>query len=286
LTNPTEAQLMRPGGLARVLRRLRDDAGLTGVALAEKLGHGWTQPRLSKLENGKQLPTEEDIRAIGLALDAPDSMVETLLDLRSQASAISREWRRGRGEGQAAFQRSYDEMVRAATLIRNHENNVVPGLLQTAGYARSQAMQAVHLDDFDPAEVDATVTARMKRQDVLEDTSKRFEFSIDEAALRMAYCPADVMLGQLGKLLDVTRMPPHVRFGIIPFGVDIPFVPQVRFILLDDVGMVEHFAGDVALGGDYTANFHRAMDHLMAESVTGEAARELIVSAMRWISGL
>lgn len=286
MTNPTEARLMQPGGLASELRRLRKATGLTGEALAERLGEGWTQPRISKLEGGKQIPTTEDIHAIGHGLGLGAAAVNRLLDLREQASVVTRSWRKGRTEGQAAIQRGYDEKVRAAHSIRNHETNVVPGLLQTAEYARAQAMQGVTTADFDRDEIDATIAARMQRQRVLDDTSKRFEFSIDEAALRMAYCPADVMLGQLGRLLDVTRGMSHVWFGIVPFGVNIPFVPQVRFLLLDDEASVEHFAGDLTLTGDAAKTFDEAMDRIKDEAVTGEAARKLIVDAMRWLSSL
>ncbi|GAA0719645.1 helix-turn-helix domain-containing protein [Dactylosporangium roseum] len=286
MTNPTEARLLQPGGLASELRRLRDEADLTGAALAERLGEGWTQPRISKLENGRQLPSSDDIRAIGTALNLDQAVVERLLDLREQVSVITRSWRRGRNAGQAAIQRSYDERVRAAHRIRNHENNVIPGLLQTADYARHQAIQGLTTAGFDPAELDVTVAARIERQQVLDDASKQFEFSIDEAALRMAYCPADVMLGQLGRLLEATRGPSHIWFGIVPFGVNIPFVPQIRFMQIDDEVSVEHFAGDVTLTGDEARTFSDAMDRIKDEAVTGEAARKLIVDAMRWLSSL
>lgn len=286
MTNPTEARLMQPGGLASELRRLREAAGFTGAALAERLGEGWAQPRISKFENGKQLPTDDDLRAISDALDLDVSTVERLLDLREQASVITRSWQRGRGSGQTAIQRGYDDRVRSASIIRNHENNVIPGLLQTPGYAKSQAMQGITTAGFDPDEIEATVATRMQRQQVLNDTAKRFEFSIDESALRMAYCPADVMLGQLGRLLDVTHGPSHIWFGIVPFGVNIPFVPQIRFIQIDNEVIVEHFAGDVTLTDDAAKTFSDAMDRIRGEAASGEDARKLIVSAMRWLSSL
>lgn len=282
MSNPTEAWSLRPGGLAQQLRRLRENAGLTGVALAEKLD--WTQPRVSKIETGKQLPSEEDLRAFVLAAGADEATVQDLLELRSQANAISREWRHGRSQGQAETQRSYDELVRAATVIRNAEVTTVPGLLQTREYARYQAQQQVQLIGYDAAEVEVALDAKERRQEVLLDTSKRFEFLVTEAALRLLYCPADVMVAQLGRLLDLTFPKPHLRFAITPFDVRLAVVPQNRFIILDDLVMVEHFAGDESYRKERADTYHRAMDHMLAEAVDGEAARKLIVAAMSALS--
>src|SRR3954469_11614040 len=88
------------------------------------------------------------------------------------------------------------------------------------------------------------------------------------------------MLAQLDRLLGVTFMRPNLWFGIIPFGIELPTVPQNRFIILDDVVLVEHFAGDEAYRAERAATYAKAMDLLMAEAVTEEAARERIVEAM------
>jgi transcriptional regulator with XRE-family HTH domain len=276
--NSTEQWLLQPEGLASQIRRLRENAGLTGSALAGRLG--WIQPKISKIENGKQIPSEDDIHALANALDADEATTEILLDLQRRAGAISREWRRSRRDGQEAIQQDYDEMVKAATVIRNAEVNTIPGLLQTPEYARHQALQAVTLHDFDPAGIDATVTARIRRQEVLYDTTKRFEFVITEASLRLLMCPPDAMLAQLDRLLGVTFLRPNFWFGIIPFGVELQTVPQNRFMILDNVVLVEHFAGDEAYRADRAATYAKAMDLLMAEAVTEESARERIVEAM------
>jgi transcriptional regulator with XRE-family HTH domain len=283
MSNPTEAWSLRPGGLARQLRKLREDAGLTGSALAAKVG--WTQPKVSKIDNGRQLPTNEEVRAYALAVGADEATLQELLELRSQANAISREWRQGRAEGQAAFQRTYDEHVRSASVIRNVEITTIPGLLQTREYARYQRMQAVKLLDFDADEVEAALEAAMRRQDVLYDATKRFEFVITEAALRMPYCPPPVMLAQLDRLLALTFPRDNLWFGVIPLDTVLEFVPQNRFLIIDDTVLVEHFAGEEEYRAERAETYAKTMDLLMAESVTGEAARHLIVDAMRSLDG-
>jgi DNA-binding XRE family transcriptional regulator len=279
MSNPTEAWSIQPGGLARELRRLREEAGMTGTALAEKLG--WPQPRVSKIENGRQLPSEDDIRSWVWAAGGDNEIVTALVELRSRANAISREWRHSRTGGQEAIQQTYDERVRAATVIRNAEVSTVPGLLQTREYARHQKWQAVKLiDGFDADGIEASLDGLARRQEVLYDASKRFEFVVTEAALRLRYSPRDVMTAQLDRLLGATFPRDNFRFGVIPFDAELPLVPQNRFMILDDVVLVEHFAGDEEWKGDRVDVYSKAMDLLLVEAVFGDDARRLIMAAM------
>lgn len=277
MTNPTEEWLLSPGGLARRFKELRAAADLTGAELGERLG--WNQSKVSKIETGRQLPTGDDVRAFAGAVGVDDEALEVLLFQRDQADAISREWRTGKSAGQTAIQQNYDELVRAAKVIRNAEVTTVPGLLQTREYARYQAGQAVELHGFDPNEIESTLDAKMRRQDVLYDATKRFEFVITEAALRLLYCPSDVMLAQLDRLLTLTYPRANLWFGIIPFGAQLPTVPQNRFIAIDDVVYVEDFADEVVYRGERVLTYTKAMDLLVGEAVTGEQARRLVIAA-------
>ncbi|MGC5309790.1 helix-turn-helix domain-containing protein [Micromonospora zamorensis] len=54
-----EDWLIRPGGLAGHLRGLRRNAGLTGAQTARQLG--WAPSKVSKIETGKQMPTDDDL---------------------------------------------------------------------------------------------------------------------------------------------------------------------------------------------------------------------------------
>lgn len=277
----------RPGGLAAKLRDLRVAAGLTGAALADRLG--WApagQPRVSKIENGRQLPTEEDIRAWVGATGESEATAIALLDLRIEAEARHRRWRQRVRGGQAALQAEYDARVRGASLVRNLETMVIPGLLQTPDYARSQAMQAVRLNGADPAEVDAVVVARMRRQDVLYDTAKRFEFLVAEAALRHLYCPPAAMRDQLDRLVATTYGRSNVWFGILPFGVELPLIATAGFVVLDDeLAIVEGFVDEYEYRGELAAVLEKVMSTLAAEAWTGERARERIVRAMSELRG-
>jgi transcriptional regulator with XRE-family HTH domain len=269
----------QPGSLAERLLRLRKEAGLTGAQLAEALGweEGTGRTKVSKIENGRQLATEADIRAWAQATGHLDQ-IEDLLDLAASARVVRIRWRQQRlGGGQAAaVQEARDRTTQAATRIRNAENVIIPGLLQTSGYARSIIAQASAL--YGAVDVDMALQARMQRQQVIYDTSKTFEFVFTEAALYLLPCSRQVMLGQLDRLLSLGM--DNVTLGIIPFGTELPLAPYNSFLLQDDDLTVETLAGkDEERAEDAAELYHRIFDLLMTEARTGDDARRLIATA-------
>jgi transcriptional regulator with XRE-family HTH domain len=273
---PTGEWLNQPGGLAERLMRLRKAAGLTGDALASRLG--WARSKIPKLENGRQMPTETDITAWAEACGQPQGAEELLL-LLSEARAVHRQWRDQLRAGHAALQSEFDALARPASRIRSFEIMLIPGLLQTPDYARYRALEAVRLHGTDAEKVDETVLARIKRQEVLYDTAKTFEFIVCEAAFRYLLCPPQVMRAQLDRLLGVLGLS-HITFGVIPPGRELAVAPMAGFLMADDVTVVESFTSMDTLRGEESAKYTAITDSLLADAVTGEAARELIVAAM------
>jgi transcriptional regulator with XRE-family HTH domain len=272
-----EDWLNRPGGLAWQLRDLRRTAGLTGTRIARDLG--WTQSKISKIETGRQMPTEDDIEAWTRSCQASAEVTQVLLSLLAEAQGLHREWKQQVRLGQAAIQRNYDELARKARTIRNAEVVYIPGLLQTADYARCRIAESVRLHGASPDEIETATAQRMLRQQILYDTTKTFQFIITEAALRLLLCPRAAMLAQLDRLLGLTGLA-HVSLGIIPFGVQLATTPQNAFILFDDeLAVVETFVGETMHHADEAAAYVAAMDNLAAEAWYDERARVLILRA-------
>lgn len=118
---------------------MRQAAGLTGEELAAALG--WVRSKISKIENGRQVPSREDITAWAGACGHPEVIPE-LLDMLTEVRTVHTRWRRRlRDGGQSSVQQDIDTLTRAAARIRNAEVTVIPGLLQTAGHARAIAGQ-------------------------------------------------------------------------------------------------------------------------------------------------
>jgi transcriptional regulator with XRE-family HTH domain len=270
--HPVNERLTQPGGLAERLLGLRQAAGLTGEELAAALG--WVRSKISKIENGRQVPSREDITAWTEACGHPEVTAE-LLDLLADVQTIHTRWRRRlRDGGHASVQQDIDTLARTATRIRNAEVSVIPGLLQTAGYARAIATQVSAI--YGTADIDAAMAARMRRQEILYEP-KTFEFIVAEAALRMLSCPRKVMLGQLDRLMSMDLE--NVTLGIIPMGRELHMSLYNGFLLLDDLLVVESYGYEDQVTGELAAAHARIFDMLMAESATEENARRLIAAA-------
>jgi transcriptional regulator with XRE-family HTH domain len=160
--------------LGKRLRELRQMAGLSGVELAESLS--WVGSKVSKIENGRQTPTDQDIRAWTGATgadDETDSLLSALHNLELQHA----EWQRLLRAGLKSHQLSLSQQDEKTTLFRGFENTVVPGLLQTAEYARARFAQAVLVHKV-RNDINEAVKQRMQRQEMLYRPDKRFHIVI------------------------------------------------------------------------------------------------------------
>jgi Domain of unknown function (DUF5753)/Domain of unknown function (DUF397) len=101
-----------------------------------------------------------------------------------------------------------------AASVRAWAPNVMPGLLQTADYAR--ALLTSGLPNPEPAQIDKRVQVRMTRQARLTgDDLLHFSAIIDEAVLRRTVGGAEAMRDQLRHLLEVSKFP-NVNLQVLP----------------------------------------------------------------------
>lgn len=104
--------------------------------MANRLGPGWGQPKVSKIESGRQMATEDDIHAWA---EATASDVEELLALHRRAThefAAFREAYPSAGDA-AQHQAAYAAAEQAATKLFCYQPFIVHALLQTPEYARA-----------------------------------------------------------------------------------------------------------------------------------------------------
>lgn len=270
---PTEEWLAQPGGLAERLQQMRKASGLTGEKLAQQAG--WPRSKIPKLENGRQMPSKQDIEAWARACGQPDA-VPDLLDMLGEAQTVHRQYRLRRGH--ATIQEEFNGVVREAKRVRNFEVTQVPGLLQTPDYARCRALEAVRVYGFPEDGVDTAVAARMRRQDVLYESGRRFEFVITEAVLRFRLCPPQTMLGQIDRLAKLAALE-NITVGIIPLDTELSVSPLHGFLIADDSVYLETHASLVDVHGSEAAGYEGVANALMAEASTGEEARAILASA-------
>ncbi|GII86600.1 transcriptional regulator [Sphaerisporangium siamense] len=211
------------------LRELRRDARLTGRQLAES--HGWHPTKISKIEGGKQTPSDADLEAWAAACGAPERAPELIAALRSLEGRYV-QYRRMFRSGASARQRTFAEFEAESLIVRNFETCFVPGLLQTPEYARFRLAEGISAHAA-PDDLDEAVAARMQRQQVLYATGKRFHFVLAESVLRFRLCPVEVMTAQLERLAVASTMR-TIRVGVIPFDVPYPAAPIHGFWIFDD----------------------------------------------------
>lgn len=260
------------------LRQLRKDAGLTASRISQSTG--WHPSKMSRIETGQAQISEPDLRKWARAVGVPDEIVEELLaELRAIRLDAAR-WRsRVRAAGHEGAQVSFGAAERAAETIAAFEIALVPGLLQTPAYARSVFTAAARLNDSEE-DVDAAVAARMRRQEILYDESKRISMLVCEAALRSSVASAATMAGQLDRLVAASNMP-HIRFGIVPLNRTLPFVPVHGFWLLDDVLFAEVLHTEVVSRDPADVRMYVGfLDAMWAVAVEEDEARALLLDVL------
>ncbi len=154
-------------------------------------------------------------------------------ELRTLAEAAAVEtisWSKATRRGLPQLQQDVRELEATSATILNFQPTIVPGLLQTAGYAR--ALVASGYPGGRP-DVAAAVTARLDRQAILYDDARHLEFVIAEAALRWRLGPPQLMLAQLDRVASVATLP-SVTIGIIPQAAEVAAWHIHGFALLDD----------------------------------------------------
>ncbi|MGH7928152.1 MAG: helix-turn-helix domain-containing protein, partial [Candidatus Binatia bacterium] len=194
------------------LREIRQDANLTGRALAGRCG--WHFTKVSKLEHGTQNPSEEDLRAWCSACEAGDQIPDLIATVRTIESMYV-EWRRALSSGMKHGQKARIPLYERTKLFRVYEPGLVPGLFQTVEYASAIIAHAIEFNQI-PNDLEEAVAARIERQQVLYAGDRRFLVVLEEQALRTRVGDtAGVMAGQLDRLLAVMSLH-RISLGIIP----------------------------------------------------------------------
>ncbi len=201
---PTVAQRR----LARALRRLRANADLTIDQVAEKLD--LSASTISRLETAQATVRRGDIRELLDIYEVTGTQREELLQLAAE-SRRQPWWQEFRDLPYAANA----DLEAQASLIRQYSALLVPGLLQTEGYAR-EVLRAV-LGDDGPEDLERHLRLRMKRQTLLtEQKSPQYVVVLDEAVLRRVVGGRQIMHAQLERLIEASPLP-NVTVRLLPF---------------------------------------------------------------------
>ena len=214
---------LRRRELGARLRKLRQDQGLTVEQVAEHLL--CSPSKVSRMETGQRGATLRDVRDLCELYGITDEAE------RDRLMKLARE-----GKQQGVYQSfglpygAFVELEDEAVEMQVYHSAVVPGLLQTADYAR--AVHEAAVPEIMTEVIDQRVEERLIRQQLLDRADPpQIEFVMDEAVLHRPVGGSAVMLEQLGQLLEVARRP-NVKMQIVPFALGAHPALESDFIIL------------------------------------------------------
>jgi len=254
--------------LSRLLRELREHAGLSGREAARQAGFG--QPKLSKIETGLLLPSAADAQALCRIYGAPEDQRAEILDTLRMLRGELRSARVILNRGAYRQQQRIARIESATALHRSFDLGAVIGIVQTRAY-----MQQVFSRRLTPAGQDRAVAARLERQRVLEDPSKRFVLVMTEGALRWQAGSPELMAAQMDHLAVVSRRP-NMRLGVIPWTRPVHVFPGHEFHLYDDrLALVAIETATATIGDPHDiATYIELFGELERLADVGDAARQ------------
>jgi transcriptional regulator with XRE-family HTH domain len=227
MTGPEPRRAHR-AALGGELRRLRVLAGIGGREMAGHLGV--SQSKVSRIETGHFAPSLREVRAWARAADAVPADLDRLDWLAEQALNEVIPFRQWRDEsGVSGMQGEIRSLELSARQIAAFQPCFVPGLLQTAEYAR----RVLGTLGIDVADLDAAAAERIDRQAILHDRARRFEFILTDAALRWRSGPADMLPAQAARIASLATLG-NVAIGVIPAGADMHAAPTCAFVLYEE----------------------------------------------------
>jgi len=254
--------------LANELRQLREAAGLTIEQVATELD--CSPSKVSRIETASVSPTPRDVRDILHIYGVTGPQLEELPQFAREArqrGGLYAEYRDIRSTATVA------ELEVEAETINEYSALLIPGVLQTADYARA-VLRAIRVKP-QPEDIERRVEFRLARQARLTREDPRALWVVlDEAALRRLVGGREVMRAQLEHLGEAAGWP-SVTMQVLPFsagahaGMDGEFtIIRFREAADPDVVYIENSTRDLYLeDSDAIRRYILMFDHLRAAAL-------------------
>ena len=221
-----ESPMLRRWELGNALRRIREDRGMTiaevTTAMEEHYGSSFSATKLSRMETAKRGVIPRDVHDLCLLYEVPNADRDYLVELAKSARGPEVPGLDEQNRGYLWFA----ALEQVATEIREYSAMTVPGLLQTAEYARvvedlvaaAPAYYEPRLGAGNvPASAQDRVRMRLDRQYRLEPPNPlRLHTVLDIGVLMRRLPDPGIMHRQIEHLIQISRRP-HVTIQVIPF---------------------------------------------------------------------
>jgi transcriptional regulator with XRE-family HTH domain len=267
--------------LGAQLRALRADDGMT---IEQVAAHLFCSPgKVSRMENGFRSGTVRDVRDLCDLYRVSDAQRDNLMELARQSK--QRGWWQEYEYGLPFA--TYIGLEADAASIRSYHCTVVPGLLQTADYARAVVIAAAGRT-LSPEVIEQRIQVRLTRQRVLTQSDPpKFWAILDEAVLHRIVGEVAVMAAQLDRLIELSGLE-NVTIQVIPYGSGCHPGLGGAFDILDFAGTlpgvvyVEGLFGVIYVEKVPDVDRHRAAFELLRDvALDQESSNKLIMRIRR-----
>ncbi|MET9682001.1 helix-turn-helix domain-containing protein [Streptomyces coeruleorubidus] len=251
-----------------VLRHFREAALLTQEGLARQIP--CDRSHVARVEAGTRVPQESFAKKCDELLGTGGVLLRLWGRIDWYPQVEHPDWFRRRAE-----------MDEVAVALREYQERVVPGLLQTADYARALFSRR----GADADEVDSRVRARLSRQQrFLADGGPLYVVILDESCLRNGVGSPEIMREQCAHLLEVgqrqnnrLQVAPADAFGLVrPRGsMSLIELADERWVYSESLDR-GHFNNDPAVYQRHSQTY----DVLRADILSARESAALISDAM------
>lgn len=279
------APTIRLRRLAAELRRLRVEAKLTVEAVTAETG--LDQSSLYRIERAQNKPQRRTVMTLLQLYQVDKERQTTLLGWLKESGQTG--WFQAYEPYLLEQYQAYVAFEHEAESLKNYESLFIPGLLQTADYARAIITGAGAGRSLDADAVQRRIDVRMRRQSVLtRPVPMQLHAVVDEAAIRRELGGVPIMRDQLDHLVQVCAMP-NVRVQVVPFEAGVYPGMLGSFVVMDfpdpfdaPLVYVDGLAGDIFLeSGDDVARFARMFDAIAKAALSQAQSRKLIQEAAK-----
>lgn len=208
------APTVRTRQLAAELRQIRDGLGLRIEDVVARTGAALNGSKISRVETGRVGVKIADLETLLKVYEIPeDSPVHQRL-MRLARSRKQRGWWQPYSDQISTAYVDLLTQEAEATSQRTYQDRLIPGLCQTAAYARA-TLKAASMTAT-PEQINTLVEVRIARQSALTRPEPLELWAIiHEAALRLRTADPTIMRDQLQRLLDLTELP-QVSIQVLP----------------------------------------------------------------------
>ncbi|MFF9785468.1 hypothetical protein YWIDRAFT_00870 [Streptomyces sp. SceaMP-e96] len=192
------------------------------------------------------------------------------------------EWRHKVRDGLEPLQNGLVQLFQETRLFRIYSSTLMPGLLQTEGYAAAVLRTVADFQELPFDDSAEAARARVERSRVIHDPERQFVLLIEEAVLYHQLGDTEVMAAQLDHLLTTDALP-SVSLGIIPMTTRerVQWPRETLHVYDDSLVSVELVSAEVdIIQSSEIALYLKAFEQLRSMAVYDAEARALILKAL------